>query len=44
MSRVLEVAPTKSVDELRALAHVERDPRGCCRLLAIAYVQSGHSV
>lgn len=43
MSRVLEVAPTKSVEELRALAHVERDPRVRCRLLAIAYVQSGHS-
>jgi transposase len=43
MARVLAVAPTKSVEELRALAHVEHDPRVRCRLLAIAYVQSGHS-
>ncbi len=43
MSRMLEVVPTKSVEELRALAHGERDPRVRCRLLALAYVQAGHS-
>lgn len=43
MSRVLAVSPSKSVEQLRAQAHVERDPRVRCRLLAIAYVQSGHS-
>lgn len=43
MSRSLEVAPKQSVEELRGLAHVERDPRVRCRLLALAYVQAGHS-
>ncbi len=43
MARVLAVVPTKSVEELRALAHVERDARVRCRLLVVAYVQSGHS-
>ncbi len=43
MARALAVVPMKSVEELRALAHVERDPRVRCRVLAIAYMQSGHS-
>lgn len=43
MTQALVLAPTQSAEELRALAHVERDPRVRCRLLAIAYVQSGHS-
>jgi transposase len=43
MARALAVVPKQSVEELRARAHVERDPRVRGRLLAVAYVQSGHS-
>ena len=43
MARVLAVEAKQSVGQLRALAHVERDARVRCRLLAIAFVQSGHS-
>lgn len=43
MAQVLAVAPKQSVEELRAQTHVEHDPRAGCRLLATAYVQSGHS-
>jgi transposase len=41
--QALVLSPTRSAEELRALAHVERDPRVRCRLLALAYVQAGHS-
>lgn len=43
MAQALMLSPTRSAEALRALAHVERDPRVRCRLLAVAYVRSGHS-
>lgn len=43
MVQALALSPTRSAEALRALAHVERDPRVRCRLLALAYVQAGHS-
>lgn len=43
MSQALVVEPSRSTEELRSLAHAERDPRVRCRLLAMAYLLQGHS-
>lgn len=43
MRRPLLLKPGHTAEEFRALAHVERDPRVRCRLLALGYVAQGHS-
>lgn len=44
MAQALTISTVRSVEELRRAAHHESNGRVRCRLLALAYLQAGHSV